>query len=122
MVARYGFGLGAVELKDGGTPIGLGGLIKRETWPDVDRGFALWERWERQGYAREMAAAVWADGRTTLMLPRVVALSTPDNERSGRLLEYLGFRFERMVRLDPTRPDCRLCAFPAPADVGPPRI
>ena len=122
MVARYGFGLGAVELKDGGTPISLGGLIKRETRPDVDRGFALWERWGRQGFAREMAAAVWADGRTTLMLPRVVALTTPDNERSGRLLEYLGFLLERLVRLDPTRPDCRLCAFPAPADVGPPRI
>ena len=44
MVARYGFGLGAVELKDGGTPIGLGGLIKRETWPDGELGFALWER------------------------------------------------------------------------------
>ena len=122
MVARYGFGLGAVELKDGGTPIGLGGLIKRETWPDGELGFALWERWGRQGCAREMAAAVWADGRTTLKLPRVVARTTPDDERSGRLLEYLGFRFERMVRLDPTRPDCRLCAFPAPADVGPPRI
>ena len=43
MVARYGFGLGAVELKDGGTPIGLGGRIKRETWPDGDLGFALLE-------------------------------------------------------------------------------
>ena len=122
MVARYGFGLGAVELQGGGTPIGLGGLIKRETWPDVGRGFALWERWGRQGCAREMAAAVWADGRTTLKLPRVVARTTPDDERSGRLLEYLGFRVERLVRLDATRPDCRLFAFPAPADVGPPRI
>lgn len=122
MVARYGFGLGAVELKEGGTPIGICGLIKRETLPDVDLGFALLERCWRQGYAREMAAAVLAYGRTTLKLPRVVALTTPDNERSGRLLEKVGFRFERMVRLDATKPACRLFAFPAPADVGPPKI
>jgi len=48
-VARYGFGLGAVELKEGGTPIGICGLIKRETLPDVDLGFALLERCWRQG-------------------------------------------------------------------------
>ena len=69
-----------------------------------------------------MAAAVLAYGRATLKLPRFVARTTPHDERSGRLLEKLGFRFERMLHLDATRPDCRLFAFPAPAAVGPPKI
>ena len=122
MVARYGFGLGAVELKDGGIPIGICGLIKRDSLPDVDLGFALLERWWRQGYAREMAKAVLAHGRTTLKLPRVVAITSTDNERSARLLGKLGFRFERMVRLDATKPESRLFAFPADVEVGPPKI
>src|ERR1041385_7467042 len=37
---RYGFGPLAVELKVDGTAIGICGLIKRETLPDVDIGFA----------------------------------------------------------------------------------
>jgi RimJ/RimL family protein N-acetyltransferase len=45
MQVRCGFSLGAVVLKETGTPIGICGLIRRDTLPDVDLGFALLERW-----------------------------------------------------------------------------
>jgi len=41
MYERAGFGLYLTELKAGGIPIGLCGLIKRESLEDVDIGFAF---------------------------------------------------------------------------------
>ena len=38
---RQGFGLYAVELKDGAVPAGICGLLKRDTLPEVDVGFAF---------------------------------------------------------------------------------
>lgn len=96
---RYGFGLFLVKLKDGGAPAGLCGLLKRDTLPDVDIGFAFLPQFWSQGYAYESAAAVLAHGKNTLGLKRIVAIVQPDNAGSIRLLEKLGLRFERMIRL-----------------------
>ena len=38
---RFGFGLYRVERKDSGEPIGMCGLLKRESLEDVDVGFAF---------------------------------------------------------------------------------
>ena len=38
---KFGFGLYLVELKGSGVPIGICGLLKRESLPDVDVGFAF---------------------------------------------------------------------------------
>ena len=99
MYSRLGFGLYLVELKAGGSPVGICGLIKRDTLEDVDIGFALLpEHWGR-GYAYEAASAVLAYGREVLGLRRVVAITSADNDSSARLLEKLGLRFERMLKL-----------------------
>ncbi len=108
MQARCGFSLGAVVRKETGTPIGICGLIRRDTLPDVDLGFALLEPWWGSGYAYEIAAAVLLHGRDVLKIPRIVAVTAPDNTRSAQLLEKLGFRFERMIRFDPSKAESRL--------------
>lgn len=95
MYRGLGFGLYAVELKNGGVPIGICGLIKRDMLDDVDLGFALLPEFRGRGYAREAAAAALEHGRSRLGLRRIVAIVTPDNHASIRLLEELGFRFER---------------------------
>jgi [ribosomal protein S5]-alanine N-acetyltransferase len=99
MYARMGFGLCRVELKSTGEPIGICGLIKRASLDDVDVGYALLREFWGKGYAYESAAAVMAYGRGTFHLDRIVAISSKDNHASARLLEKLGFQFERMVRL-----------------------
>jgi RimJ/RimL family protein N-acetyltransferase len=99
MYARAGFGLYAVEAKATGAPIGMCGLIKRETLDDVDLGFAFLPAYWGKGIAFESASAVMRYGRSALGLRRVVAILSHDNDRSRRLLERLGFRFERTVRL-----------------------
>jgi RimJ/RimL family protein N-acetyltransferase len=105
---RFGFGLYVVELKDAGAPIGICGLLKRDTLPDVDVGFAFLPQFWSQGYAFESAAAVMSYGREELGLRRIVALTSPDNDASIRLLEKIGLRFEGMIKLASDQSEVRL--------------
>lgn len=99
MYSRLGFGLYLVELKEEGCPIGICGLIKRDSLEDVDIGFAFLPKYWGRGYAYEAASAVVAYGRDVLGLKRIVAITSVDNEGSAKLLEKLGLRFERMIKL-----------------------
>ncbi len=95
----YGFGLWAVVLKTDETPIGICGFVKREFLPDADIGFALLPQFEKKGYAIESAQAVMKYGKNTLGLKRVLAITSQINEVSGRLLDKLGFKFERLSEM-----------------------
>ena len=95
---RHGFGLYLVELKESGQPIGISGLLKRDYLEDPDIGFAFLPPFWSQGYARESAEAVLAQGRERFGLRRVLAITSPDNRASIALLGKLGFRFERLAR------------------------
>jgi RimJ/RimL family protein N-acetyltransferase len=99
MYARLGFGLYLVELKTGDVSIGICGLIKREWLDDVDIGYAFLPRYWANGYAHESALAVLAYGKRTLDLKRIVAITSPGNHASAKLLERLGLRFERKIGL-----------------------
>ncbi|HYE00876.1 MAG TPA: GNAT family N-acetyltransferase [Alphaproteobacteria bacterium] len=113
MVERLGFGLDLVTLKGDGTPIGLCGLIKRDGLDDVDIGFAFLPGFRGAGYAREAAAAAMAHGRAAHGIGRIVAIVDPENERSVRLLEALGLRRERTIRLPGGDKDLLLLASDA---------
>ena len=99
MYARLGFGLYMVELRDGATPIGICGLIKRDSLADVDIGFAFLPEFRGKGYAEESALAVLTLARTEFALTRIVAITSPRNERSIRLLEKLGLTLEEELDL-----------------------
>ena len=49
-------------------------------------------------------------------LQRLVAITSPENHRSIKLLEKLGFTFERLIRLTATAPESKLFAWPVVAD------
>jgi RimJ/RimL family protein N-acetyltransferase len=95
MYARLGFGLYLVELKERGEPIGICGLIKRDTLADIDLGFAFLSRFWGNGYAFESAAAVISHAKKSLGIDRIVAITTPGNLASGNVLRRLGFTLER---------------------------
>ena len=101
MYTRLGFGLYLVELNSTHEPIGICGLIKRDTLPDVDLGFAFLAQFRGGGYAYESAAATLGYARATLGMQRIVAIVSPENQRSIALLEKLGFHFEQSLRLPP---------------------
>jgi RimJ/RimL family protein N-acetyltransferase len=114
----HGYGLYTVELKPAGTnherliakPAGICGFVKRDALPAPDIGFAFLPAFEGKGYAFESAAAVMRYGRKILKFRRVLAITTPDNENSRRLLEKLGFHFEGPVNLPPGGEELKLFA------------
>ena len=96
---KFGFGIYLVELKDSREQIGTCGLLKREEMEDVEVGFALLPQYWSKGYALEAAQAVMEYGHQELGLERIVAIVNPGNSRSFKLLEKIGLRFDRMIRL-----------------------
>ncbi len=121
--SEHGFGLYAVELKNQSPEIrnpksetrnpliGICGFVKRDYLPDADIGFAFLPQYEKKGYAFESAAAVMKYGRETLNLKKILAITTEDNESSGRLLAKLGFAFEGLVKLPHDPQMLRLYTF-----------
>lgn len=97
--ARYGHGLLRVSLRDSGEPIGMCGLLKRDALPDADLGYAFLPRHWSRGYAIESGTAVLRHAREVLALPRVLGLVDPANQPSIKVLERLGLRFERELRM-----------------------
>ena len=110
---KFGFGMYVVEVRESGTPIGLCGFVKRDWLTDVDIGFAFLPQYRSQGYARESASAVRRYGHEVLGLTRIVAIVSPENADSIRLLEKIGLRFEGMVR--PVNEDADIKLFAAEA-------
>ena len=94
---KFGFGLYLVELKQDNTPIGINGFVKRDSLPDADIGFAFLPQYCNQGYAFESSVGVMDYGRNILGLKRVLAITSQDNESSGKLLEKIGLKFESLI-------------------------
>lgn len=92
----HGYGLYCVELKDG-TQIGMCGFVRRDTLPGPDIGFAFLPEFEGNGYGFESAAAMMAHGRNQFGFSEVLAITTLGNEASGKLLEKIGFAFDKNI-------------------------
>jgi ribosomal-protein-alanine N-acetyltransferase len=104
---RHGFGLNAVCLRDG-TRTGICGLVRRDGLADADVGFAFLSRYRSKGYAVESAAAILEYAKRVLGLQRVVAITSPENVGSIAVLEKIGLKFEKMVRVAEHGPDLKL--------------
>ena len=108
---RHGFGIRLVELIAGGEAIGICGVLKRAELPEPDIGFAFLPEYRSQGYALESATAVLSHAREVLRIPRLLAMVNPDNAASIRLLEKLGFAFERMIQPNGRAAELKLFAL-----------
>ena len=104
----YGFGLNLVELKSNRIPIGICGILKRDTLPDPDIGFAFLPAYWKQGYAFEAADAVMRHARAAFDVNTILAITTPDNEASGKLLRKIGLHFDQMIKLTPESDEVKL--------------
>jgi RimJ/RimL family protein N-acetyltransferase len=107
MQETLGHSLYLVELKDGGSAIGMCGLIKREALGEVDIGYAFLPAYRGRGYAFEAGIAVLAHART-LGLTRIAGITPPGNLASNRLLQKLGLRFQYFSYLAPNEPGTNL--------------
>ncbi len=101
-----GFGMWRCDLKAGGAPAGLCGFVKRDGLAHPDIGYAFLEPFWGQGYASEAAAACMDHGRGVLGLTTIVAITSPANLGSIRVLNKIGLRDAGVVRLPNSGEDC----------------
>ena len=88
-----------LPVKDTGEVAGICGLVKRDGLDDVDIGYSFLPRYWSKGYATEAALAVKEYAKNTIGLKRLVAITDPLNQGSIRVLEKIGLKFEKMIRL-----------------------
>lgn len=85
-----------VEVKVTSTPIGVCGLIKRDSLESHDVGYGFAPEFYGQGYAQEAGEAIIEQAKQNADIDHLVAITTSDNIRSIALLTKLGFAFERV--------------------------
>jgi RimJ/RimL family protein N-acetyltransferase len=95
-------------VKETGTLAGICGLVKRDGLDDVDIGYAFLPQHWLRGYATESALAVKEYAKNTIGLKRLVGITDPENHASVRVLEKIGLKFEKMVRLTEDDIDLKL--------------
>ena len=93
-----GHGSYLIALRETDVPLGFVGVFRRDTLPAPDFGFAFLPEGQGRGYAREASVALLATPEIN-NLPELLAIVLPENLRSIRLLEALGFRPDGTVRL-----------------------
>ncbi|MFL5764987.1 MAG: GNAT family N-acetyltransferase [Bacteroidia bacterium] len=96
---ELGFGFFRTALKENDIPIGICGMVKRDTLDHTDLGFAFLPEYEGKGYGMESSLAMLEYARTVHGLKKIAAITNRDNERSISLLRKLGFQFEKLVTL-----------------------
>jgi ribosomal-protein-alanine N-acetyltransferase len=96
---RHGFGHWIWRERATGDVVARGGLQHTRVtgFDDVEVGWAVMaDRWG-EGFATELGAAALSAGFETLALASIVAFTLPDNIASRRVMERLGFAYERDV-------------------------
>ena len=101
---NQGFGFYLVSLKSDKTPIGMCGLIDRDGLDTLDIGFSFLKKYRGKGFAFESSKAILEFAKNTLKVNEIAAITTLDNVKSANLLERLGFKFSKNIRI-PNDPD-----------------
>ncbi len=86
-----GFGLYVMEEISSKSAIGIAGLVKRETLNSPDLGFAILPEAEGNGFAFEACRKILGTVNA-LGYKEILAITTPTNIRSKKLLMKLGFK------------------------------
>jgi RimJ/RimL family protein N-acetyltransferase len=85
------FGLYIMCLTESHDPIGICGIVKRETLDLPDLGFAILPKYEGQGYVFDASILTLKFAKNKLKMNEMLAITNPNNIRCQNLLERLGF-------------------------------
>ena len=94
MYQKIGFGLWIVEKIDDSVPIGICGLLKRDSLQSIDLGFAFLAKYWGHGFALKATIASLIYAKSEIKANKIVAITNPLNTRSVKLLEKAGFIYE----------------------------
>jgi [ribosomal protein S5]-alanine N-acetyltransferase len=94
---QQGFGLWVFHLKKDGQFVGRGGLktYQIDGKEVVGLAYAVMPHFWNRGFATELAQASLEVGFQQLLLPEIGCWALPLNRASQRVMEKLGFRYER---------------------------
>ncbi len=94
-----GYGFYKVALKSNpNAAIGICGLIKRDEFDIPDIGFAFLPQFEGEGYGYESSVTILEQARNEFDVIKVGAITLELNVNSIKLLEKLGFSFEKTIK------------------------
>ena len=95
---RNGFGLYLIGLLETGDPIGMCGILKRDSLKHPDLGFAFLPEYMGKGFAYEAANAVVLYAKEQLRIKTLLAITMPENAASIKLLEKVGMKYDGDVK------------------------
>ena len=88
-----GLGFFTVISKETNEPIGMTSALQRDKLDFIDVGYALLPKGRGKGYASEATLLMMEYIKNTFKQEKVYAFTLPENEKSKRLLENLGFAY-----------------------------
>ncbi|UTW66018.1 GNAT family N-acetyltransferase [bacterium SCSIO 12643] len=97
---RLGYSNNTVIRKSDMIKVGSCGLYDREGLEGVDIGFAFLPQFEGKGYAFESSDMLKNLAIEKWNLKKIGAITLEDNKSSQRLLERLGLKFQKLMRLE----------------------
>ena len=86
-----------VKLQTKNIGIGIISFIKRDHLEHYDIGFAFLSEYTKNGYAYEAAKIVLHDAKNNSNHEHILATTVKENANSIKLLEKLGFRFDKEI-------------------------
>lgn len=98
---EQGYSLYIIERRSDGAPVGMAGLVRRDSLPGPDIGYAVRPAYWGQGYAWEATAAIVRHAQHVLRIRTLYGITSQQNQASINLLNKLGLRYERFSRLPP---------------------
>ena len=105
---KFGFGFYVVRLTEENTPIGMCGLIKRDWMDYVEIGYAFLAQFRGKGYAIESSIATKEYAKEKFKIGSLAAITDINNEKSGNLLNRLGFKFSKLITYPGEDKKCKL--------------
>ena len=89
-----GLGVWATIERATGACVGIHNLNHLYGEPDIQVGYMLYPECWGRGYATEMCVALLRHGFVTVGLPRIVAITDPDNAASQHVLRKAGLAYK----------------------------
>jgi len=98
----HGFGLWIFRAPDDGQFVGRGGLkyVHIGGNEEIELGYSLLPEYWGQGLATEVARACLSIGLDQLGLDNIVCFTLTTNHASERVMQKVGFKFERRIEYD----------------------
>ena len=98
-IEKLGYGNYVITQKDDGTKLGSVGIFERDGLDVQDIGFSFLPEYEGKGFGFEAASALMEIAFKEFGVKKLSAITTDANISSQKLIEKLGLKFKKTVRL-----------------------